>query len=275
MPNFRLVPIRGQSKRITLGSDVVSIGRGPENTLPILDEKASRKHCVIEPDGRGGFTVRDLQSRNGTKLNEAKIEAALKLKAGDVIRVGQHEFLVEGDSSMTIDEDDVNEVSVAKGLRDAPDFVTARNYQSKQVQWVFDIAGMIDNLPPKDAPLDTISLIDSAGKPSAVLAGNADGPSALRLLLLLASKARATDIHCEPKAETVHVRIRVDGDMVPIIELPKRVGELVFGVVKAACAMQVAGRDAMQDGHFSIVFPDRRVEYRISFTPSIHGQKLW
>lgn len=274
MPNFRLVPIRGQSKRITLGSDVVSIGRGPENTLPILDEKASRKHCVIEPDGRGGFTVRDLQSRNGTKLNEAKIEAPLKLKAGDVIRVGQHEFLVEGDSSMTIDEDDVDEVSVAKGLRDAPDFVTARNYQSKQVQWVFDIAGMIDNLPPKDAPLDTISLIDSAGKPSAVLAGNADGPSALRLLLLLASKARATDIHCEPKAETVHVRIRVDGDMVPIIDLPKRVGELVFGVVKAACAMQVAGRDAMQDGHFSIVFPDRRVEYRISFTPSIHGQKL-
>jgi general secretion pathway protein E len=38
--------------------------------------------------------------------------------------------------------------------------------------------------------------------------------------------------------------------------------------------MQVAGRDAVQDGNFSAIFPDRRVEYRISFTPTMHGQKL-
>jgi len=30
----------------------------------------------------------------------------------------------------------------------------------------------------------------------------------------------------------------------------------------------------MQEGHYSAVFPDRRVEYRVSFTPSVHGQKL-
>ncbi|MFY7895338.1 MAG: GspE/PulE family protein, partial [Phycisphaerales bacterium] len=59
-----------------------------------------------------------------------------------------------------------------------------------------------------------------------------------------------------------------------IIELPKRVGELSYGVVKSAAQMHIQGRDAVQDGHFSSVFPDRRVEYRVSFTPSMHGQKL-
>jgi len=97
---------------------------------------------------------------------------------------------------------------------------------------------------------------------------------ALRLLLVLASKARATDIHFEPKGELVNVRMRVDGQMVWIVEMPNRVGELTAGMVKAACQMQSAARDAIQEGHFATRFPDRRVDYRVSFTPSVHGQKL-
>jgi len=42
MPSFRLTPVRGNSKVVDLGAVAVSIGRGPDNTLPILDEKASR-----------------------------------------------------------------------------------------------------------------------------------------------------------------------------------------------------------------------------------------
>jgi general secretion pathway protein E len=38
--------------------------------------------------------------------------------------------------------------------------------------------------------------------------------------------------------------------------------------------MRSAARDAVQEGHFSAKFADRRVEYRVSFTPSVYGQKL-
>jgi general secretion pathway protein E len=38
--------------------------------------------------------------------------------------------------------------------------------------------------------------------------------------------------------------------------------------------MRSAGRDAVHDGHFAARFPDRRVDYRASLTPSVHGQKL-
>jgi general secretion pathway protein E len=269
---LKLTPIRGNAKAVQVTEGTITIGRGPENLIPLIDERASRKHCIIELDRQGCWIVRDLNSRNGTKVNEAKVTAAI-LKPGDVLKVGQHEFLIEGDRpeipELMARELDVNaayehsEISKVKGLK-----------ASREVGWMFELADVMNALPPKDSTPEEIRVIDANGNPSDVLAGTSDGPNALRLLLQLGSKSRATDIHVEPKGETANVRMRVDGDMVPIIELPKRVGELVFGVVKAACHMHVAGRDAVQDGHFSIVFPDRRVEYRISFTPSMYGQKL-
>jgi general secretion pathway protein E len=146
--------------------------------------------------------------------------------------------------------------------------------RSADVEWMYTIAEVMGQLPPKDQPAEAVRILDSNGRSSEVLTGTTDGPNALRMLLQLASKSRATDVHVEPKGEHFQTRLRVDGDMVHIVDLTKRVGELLFGVVKAACNMHVAGRDAVQDGHFSCVFPDRQVEYRISFTPSMYGQKL-
>jgi general secretion pathway protein E len=102
----------------------------------------------------------------------------------------------------------------------------------------------------------------------------------VRLLLVAASKSRATDIHCEPKGDKFHIRMRVDGQMLSVAELPNSVGELATGLVKTACQMRPTSRDAALDGHFSIKFPQtqtnsaRRVDYRISFTPTVQGQKL-
>lgn len=272
MPTLKLTPIRGTAKSLQAQEGAISIGRGAENSIPLIDERASRKHCIIELDKQGCWIVRDLNSRNGTKVNEAKVNAAI-LKPGDVLKVGSHEFLIEGDKpdipelhAVEFNVDTAFEhstVAKGKGLK-----------ASTEVGWMFELADVMNALPPKDSPVEDIRIIDANGNPTDVLTGTSDGPNAVRMLLQLGSKSRGTDIHLEPKPDSCNIRMRVDGDMVPILELPKRVGELVFGVVKAACHMHVAGRDAVQDGHFSTVFPDRRVEYRISFTPSMHGQKL-
>jgi general secretion pathway protein E len=248
----------------------VTIGRGADNTIPLIDERASRLHCSIEADGTGRLIVRDLGSRNGTKLNDVRVESS-PLKAGDVIKVGSHEFMVEGPRNADRAEHVINAAFAAATAE--TERIAATGGSGGELAWMFELAGMIESLPPKVAP-EGVAIIDANGKPTDVLVGTSDGPNALRLLLQLGSKSRATDIHVEPKGEKCHIRMRVDGDMVSICEGPKRMGELLFGVIKAACHMHVAGRDAVQDGHFSCVFPDRRVEYRISFTPSMHGQKL-
>ncbi len=265
---LKLTPIRGQTKPLYLVDLPVTIGRGPDNTLPIIDERASRAHCVVERDSRGVWIVRDLGSRNGTKVNELKIEGQQDLRPGDVIRVGSHEFMVESDrparASMSIDE--VLKDNVVEAFHTPLD-------KSAEVGWMFELAEIIENLPPK-GPGDMVRVVDANGNDSDVLEGTSDGPNAVRLLLQVAAKSRATDVHVEPKTEKYNVRMRIDGDMVPIIEVSKRVGELIYGVVKAAGHMHVAGRDAVQDGHFSSRVGERRVDYRISFTPSVNGQKL-
>jgi general secretion pathway protein E len=256
MPIYQLTPKDGSSHGVVVDAKPVSIGRSNENTFCIKDDLASRFHCVVEPDGEGGIRVRDLGSRNGTKVNGAKVTDC-SLAEGDVVKVGTHEFVVEAEA--TLRERQVEARSKSSG---------------KNPEWLVDLRELIDMLPPKGGADDPVEMIDGRGKSSGALSGDAEGAKAVRLLLLAASKSRATDIHCEPKGEAVHVRMRVDGQMVGIAELPNQVGELVGGLVKTACQIRPTGREAVLDGHFSSRFQGRRVDYRVSFTPSVHGQKL-
>jgi general secretion pathway protein E len=260
-----LKPIRGTAQVVRLTQQKISIGRHPDNSIPLTDDQASRFHAEIEPC-EGGYLVKDLGSKNGTKVNEAKVKDQ-KLRPGDVIRVGSHEFLLERD------DEEAERASLSDSALEIPDSAGI-GQASKDQGWQVGITELINSLPPKQDKHPEIAIIDSQGKPSQALSGSSDGPVAVRLLLHLAIKARATDIHIEPKQETYHVRLRVDGNMVTVLELPQRAGELVFGLVKAACNMRVAGRDAVLEGHFSGLFDSRRVEYRVSFTPSVYGQKL-
>ncbi len=78
---FRLVP--GQS---------VTIGRAPTNQIVLTDERCSRNHIeVFIADGR--WTLRDLDSRNGTVVGEAMVRGDHLLRPGDVIRVGHSQLV--------------------------------------------------------------------------------------------------------------------------------------------------------------------------------------
>jgi general secretion pathway protein E len=262
LASYYLKPIRGSAAMIRLGKEPVTIGRHPDNTIPIADDLASRFHCAVEPDGVGGWSVRDLGSRNGTKVNDQRVKE-VRLNPGDVLRIGAHEFVMAEDSE-----------SDRAGLVESADDHAVPEEEADDKSWVASLIEVIEALPPKDMAIESLTIIEASGRPSAALAGSSDGPAAVRLLLQLASKSRATDIHIEPKADAYHLRLRVDGQMVSIGTLPGRVGELVYGLVKTACQMRSAARDAVQEGHFSAKFADRRVEYRVSFTPSVYGQKL-
>lgn len=286
MPRLQLTPIRGDARPLQVGAGKVTIGRHPDNTLAIVDDKASRFHCELVAGPDGSVTVRDLKSRNGTKVNDQRVLEA-QLAPGDVLTVGGHEFLLESlaDPNDAIAKQLTKTSHEGAGERPEPEGVPEGGPQpvryvepaadgARTENWALEFNTLIDQVPPKLSAPEAVTLIDSAGKPSEALAGASDGATAIRLMLRCASKTRATDIHVEPKLDTFNVRMRVDGQMVQIVELPKRVGELSYGLIKTGCQMQMASRDAVQEGHFSAKFPDRRVDYRVSFTPSVHGQKL-
>ena len=253
--------IDGTGRPIKLGPEPVTIGRHPDNSFRVRDERASRHHCTIEadPDRPAVFILRDLGSRNGTTLNGKAVKAHA-LNAGDQIVVGTHAFRVE--------------------RAHAPDETPRSNGNDPRAgdgrpQWETALWSVIENAT-SDAPKDeTHTLLDARGNESEALEGKGDGPLAVRLLLCAARRTTATDIHVEPKGENIaHVRMRVDGVMIWIAELPGGVYERAAGLIKTACEMKQAARDAIQEGHFTSRFNGRRVEYRVSFTPSVYGQKL-
>ncbi len=263
MAQLLLRPTNWQGRTIKVEDEPVSIGRHPDNSVALADEKLSRYHCVVEPDGAGGFRVRDLGSRNGTKINEGKITES-SVSNGDTLKLGDQEYIAE------LVDNGAPAPTPKKG-RSAPSAPAPRAGESN---WIGELDRVLTSLPPRDEREEPIRLIEANGSPSDVLDQNAEGPRALLLILQIASKARATDIHLEPKGEQANIRIRVDGQMVSLVEIPRRVCDLISGMIKAVCQMQQAARDAIQEGHFSAKFPDRRVECRVSFTPSVHGQKL-
>lgn len=95
-----------------------------------------------------------------------------------------------------------------------------------------------------------------------------------RLLLLAAFAGRASDMHFEPGTETLLIRLRVDGSMVNLTQAPAALGARLFGLIKVLSDIDIAKRATVQEGHFRTQLPDRLVDFRVSFTPVIHGQKL-
>lgn len=261
-----------QGKLVALRDRPVTIGRHPNNDIVIQDDLASRFHCVVEPSP-AGFRVRDLGSRNGTRLNNQKIDIA-DLNPGDVITIGARTFTIIGaDAARGSKRTSVLGARQSRS-RAAGDADGAKPSAEATPMWAKELRDLIKNLPPKDAPPESIEIIDARGNRSDVLSGDGVGPLAVRLVLLASSKAHATDIHLEPRPEKMLVRFRVDGQMVNVTDFPERVGERLLGLIRTACELKTAPRDAVLDGHFSARFSARRVDFRASFTPSVHGQKL-
>lgn len=65
----------------------VTIGRSSECQIVVKNERVSRKHASIYPQGEG-WCVRDLGSRNGTQVNGHSIEGTHELSEGETIEVG-------------------------------------------------------------------------------------------------------------------------------------------------------------------------------------------
>jgi general secretion pathway protein E len=106
---------------------------------------------------------------------------------------------------------------------------------------------------------------------------SAQGAKSLQLfrtVLVAAQRAGASDIHFEPLAEGGRVRMRVQGSMVDVVEATAEVFPRMLGLVRVLCELDIAGRRKVQEGRFSAHIGESEVDYRVSLTPAVHGQKL-
>lgn len=74
-------------RTLPLGEGEHFIGRAPEGVVCISSRKVSRRHARIVVT-REGATLEDLGSKNGTYLNDRRVEEAAELTHGDEISIG-------------------------------------------------------------------------------------------------------------------------------------------------------------------------------------------
>jgi hypothetical protein len=80
-------------KEVPLGTRPVTIGRAPDNDIQIDNLAVSNYHARVYVEA-GSLVVEDLNSLNGSFLNDIRVERAM-LKDGDAILIGKHEILVD------------------------------------------------------------------------------------------------------------------------------------------------------------------------------------
>lgn len=103
----------GVQTELMLAEKPITIGRSPDADIITLDERASRMHCGIRI-WDGEYYVKDLKSKNGTYLNNQKVEMA-KIKPGDKIRLGNSILTVDDkkspgtDTTISSVQDEMNE----------------------------------------------------------------------------------------------------------------------------------------------------------------------
>jgi serine phosphatase RsbU (regulator of sigma subunit) len=84
-----LVVLEGSvpGRRLEIGSELLTIGRGAKQTLVVDDPDVSRLHLRISLVA-GDVVAEDMDSTNGTFVDGKQIKGAVKLKDGSVLRMG-------------------------------------------------------------------------------------------------------------------------------------------------------------------------------------------
>ena len=95
----------------------------------------------------------------------------------------------------------------------------------------------------------------------------------LNSLLARGYNTNASDIHIEPFADMINIRIRVDGTIVDYMTLSPNVHQPLIARIKILSNLDIAEKRAPQDGHFRINIESSDLNIRVSLIPTIYGEK--
>jgi type II secretory ATPase GspE/PulE/Tfp pilus assembly ATPase PilB-like protein len=101
------------------------------------------------------------------------------------------------------------------------------------------------------------------------------GPASLvELLVERAFQLRATDIHLDPLEEGLRVRLRVDGILHTILNVPANAALQMISRLKLMAGMDITERRIPQDGHLSHRFAEQPRDVRVGSGPSLLGERM-
>ena len=123
-------------------------------------------------------------------------------------------------------------------------------------------------LTPKEPSRDVATEVE--------LARQNQSTPAVRIFSSIVSKAlreRASDIHIDPQTTGSVVRLRVDGMLRDLMEIPPELKGALISRIKILADMDIAERRMPQDGRVMVQIGQDKLDLRVSTLPTQHGEK--
>ena len=144
----------------------------------------------------------------------------------------------------------LSEVYSAEGL-------SAATFEDEENQ---DLTSLAEGLPT------TADLLDTEDDAPIIRLINA--------LIAEAVKTRASDVHVEPYEQALKIRMRIDGVMREVLDLPARVTPALTSRIKVMSRLDIAEKRLPQDGRISLSMGGRLIDVRVSTLPSRFGERV-
>src|SRR5438309_4006669 len=238
---------------------VVSMGR-VLNTLPI-----NLGRITISPE------IIDLLPR----------EIATNHKVMPVSRLGDRLFLAMADPLNVLALDDVKrttKLEVMPMIASEKAILDKLNNLDSGRSTMEDIIQDAQRKAEDDAEADTLEIAREVSEEMNIdqLAASTEEAPVIKLanlIIVQAIKDRASDIHVEPFEKTVRLRYRIDGSLVDVTPPPKNMQVALVSRLKIMSSLDIAERRLPQDGRMRVKVGGRDFDLRVSFLPTVHGEK--
>ncbi len=96
----------------------------------------------------------------------------------------------------------------------------------------------------------------------------------INMVMLLAIKDKATDIHFEPFEEEYKMRYRVDGVLYELVPPPRHLAAAISSRIKVMSNLDIAERRLPQDGRIQLAIGGNSVDIRVSTLPTMFGESV-
>ena len=94
------------------------------------------------------------------------------------------------------------------------------------------------------------------------------------MVLLLAIKDHASDLHFEPFEDEFRIRIKADGVLYEMVPPPRHLAFAITTRIKVMANLDIAERRLPQDGRIELTVGGHPVDLRVSVLPTMFGESV-
>jgi type IV pilus assembly protein PilB len=134
------------------------------------------------------------------------------------------------------------------------------------------IEDVISEMTSDDDDDDDVDTFDLASMDE--LADAAPIRKLLNMVLLLAIKDQASDVHFEPFEDEFKIRVRADGVLYEMVPPPRHLANAIVSRIKVMADLDIAERRLPQDGRIELNVGGNPVDMRVSVLPTMFGEAV-